>query len=192
MGFDRIAIALQQRSEERESFLKELDKNWQMIRGSTGSRRWWRRERSFSRTRRLCTLQKRLDGRILKDRISCDDDKDYDNNLLRRLQRWMLIHKNPGQHSTFGFESWRGNYGLHQDERRAKECMLAELQEAAQTGCKGLGAQTVCAAGQERERSERQALHSRGSFIPVAGRGEKLVGVTCCGRWDVCKKSSRL
>ena len=36
-------------------------------------------------------------------------------------------------------------------------------------------------ARKERARSERQALHSRGSLIPVAGRGEKMVGFTCSG-----------
>ena len=181
--FDRIAIALQQGSEERESFwleqpVKRSRHLQRMIRGSSGSRRRWRRERSLSRTRRLCTPQKRRDMRILKDEISCNDNKDYDNSLVRRLQRWMLIHKNPGQHSIFGFESLGGNFGLRQDERRPRpRSVCLQISRSSPSECKGQGSQTVRTAGKERARSERQAL-------------EKLVGATCRGRWDVGKIST--
>ena len=46
--------------------------------------------------------------------------RNFFRNVVRRLQRWMLIHKNPGQHSTFGSESLGGNYGLRQDELRPR------------------------------------------------------------------------
>ena len=105
-----------------------------MIRGTFGSRRWSRRERSFFRTRRLCTRQKRLGVRIMRDGIFCDDDKDYHNSWMRRLQRWMLTHKNPGQHSTFGFGSFgrKLRAASRRTQAQAEGCMLAELQEVAQ------------------------------------------------------------
>ena len=65
--------------------------------------------------------------------------------------------------------------------------MLAELQEAAQQGAKA-NVHRLCVQLARNGRGVK--LHSHSSFIPFDGRGEKLVGVTAGGEWDVCENSS--
>ena len=76
--------------------------------------------------------------RILKDGISCDDDKDYDNNLAETAAKVDAHSQEPW--TAFHFRIRELGRKLRAASRRgqaqAEECTLAELQEAAQQGAK--------------------------------------------------------
>ena len=200
--FDRIAIALQQGSEERESFLKELDKNLLEQDGkfeitftalaADGSWELWIQtmvvtgKKFFSHTKALHTTEETRRANFER----------WD--LLRRRQRLrQQLGETAAKVDAHSQEPWTARrFRIRELGEETTGCIKTSAGKGrgvcacrapggSPTGCKGQSSQTVCTAGKELERSERQALH-----FPVAGSGEKLVGVTCSGRWNVCKKSS--
>ena len=66
----------------------------------------------FAHTKALHTTEETR-GRIRKDGLPFGGGKYQDNSWVRRQPRWILMHKSPGQHFTFEFENWAGDYGLH-------------------------------------------------------------------------------
>ena len=112
-------------------------------------------------------------------------------NFRRRQRLRQQLGETAAKVDAHSQELWTAfHFRIRELGRKLRAASRRAASGGSPTGCKGEGSQTVRTAGKERARSERQALHSRGSFTPVAGRGEKLVGVPCSGRWDVGKNSS--
>ena len=151
--FDRIGIALQQGSEERESFLKELDKNLlgQSVKfekaltapAADDSWEFWIQsmvetgKKFFSHTKALHTTEEarranfeRWDLQRRRQRLRQQLGETAATVDAHPQQPWIAFHF---RIRKLGRKLWAAS---RRAQAQAGECMLAELQEAAQQGAK--------------------------------------------------------
>ena len=171
--FDRMAIALQQRSVERASFLKELDKNVmdqseqmeKALSAPAADDAWklWIQafvetgKKFFAHTKALHTTEETRKAnqerwallrrrQVLRQQLGATAAK-VDSHAQ---EPWTAFHFRVRELGR------RLRSALRRSQVQAEENMLAELRGGGTTGSEGQGPQTLRAAGTERARSERR------------------------------------
>ena len=205
--FDCMAIALQQGSVERASFLKELDKNMmeqseQMEKAlsAPAADETWKLsiqaivetgKKFFAHTKALHTTKETRRAnqerwallrrrQVIRQQLEATAAK----GIIHAQQPWTAFHFRIRELGR------RRRAALRRSQAQAEENMLAELQEAANRERRPRS--TDFASSWHGTRSERQTLCSRGSSISLVGRVKKVVRVISGGGRDACNDSQRL